>query len=179
MLSRLSQLHTKIYLNDLQFSASRSEIPTKARKQGYDKAVANMLTSPSTVRSVYIASTETVVFTFPERLAWNLVERLQLQCFVDLQSIYAILAQMPKLKDFRFSLSASYLFNLRKNAGDGKKEAIERCRKANNRVEFIDIAIRKYSAVPRINLDLVGVVREIIADPTNSLDWISPQLEVA
>ncbi|KAJ1964436.1 hypothetical protein GGI12_001420 [Dipsacomyces acuminosporus] len=200
MLAKLEHLNVKM---DFSYSTldngGNRQDPEALKKAAYENPLTKLLSSPSTVRVASLSNTRPDVVSLPTTLAWGLVHKLELDFSIDMQSVYAVLAQMPRLRAFGFSLLESYLTELCSDNStapvrDGQRQCV-----ANSRVESLSICISKAGDLPNsvllfclssilhlapsllrleINAKFVDAARDIISDPSNSFEWTSQQPEV-
>ncbi|KAJ1957358.1 hypothetical protein GGI12_005049 [Dipsacomyces acuminosporus] len=181
-------------------AGERNRATAISHEKFHEMAFAKLLSTPSTVRSAILEmhpSYDTI--SLPEQLAWSEVRKLDLRLRTDMRSIFAILAQMPKLRCLRFSLSKSYLHS--EHCGHystvqlGEPDQHEQ----NKSVELLHINFRDnrpltkgclqfclskiLPLVPRllklkVNATLVDMFKEVVTDLDSSSQPISKVIEV-
>ncbi|KAJ1959668.1 hypothetical protein GGI12_004217 [Dipsacomyces acuminosporus] len=201
LLASPADLTTYLFYDARQFKAGDEMYePSTSKSDVYQEAISRLLSSPSAVQSARIWIEHSGTISVPDTLKWNRVQVLDLEFDTSIRSLYTILAQMPNLRHLRFALHKEYQLGCN-NKDSGVNETEQQLRVVNKCVEYLQIytyrsgfesqktSLLFYMScllplVPSLmkletSIDLVGAAAEYIADPSNPLQRMSQQLEIA
>ncbi|KAJ1961838.1 hypothetical protein GGI12_003021 [Dipsacomyces acuminosporus] len=199
LLANLANLHIEIDYYYLEFQTGDEDDSPLAKKEVYERAIAELLSSPSTANAVNLVVNEIHTFSLAGSMAWNSVRVLELGLYVDMPSIYAVLAHMPKLQHLVCRMSDRYLDTACDNSGSAVDPKNRQLPVVNQSVEYISLYLADDSGFPdrglpqclsnllplvpsllklKVNYDLVDAARGFLSDPSSSLEWMSKQLEI-
>ncbi|KAJ1963639.1 hypothetical protein GGI12_001936 [Dipsacomyces acuminosporus] len=201
ILARLARMNVTINYNKLQLQRENgSQGESSLEKLAYGRGISNLMALKSTVQSARVKLCYFETISLPTTVAWSSVQRLELDCFVDVESIHVLLASMPRLRHLGLYMRASYLnaTSIGSVTTATTRQAERQIRIVNKRVEYLELKIFDEMTkrgllhllsdilplVPSllrlvVNRGLVHDARSIVLDPANSLEWMSQQLEVS
>ncbi|KAJ1954249.1 hypothetical protein GGI12_005835, partial [Dipsacomyces acuminosporus] len=109
MLATATSLRVHLAYEVSQFKTRNDgQHPVVSKIESYEEALLRLLSSPSAARSARISTLTSRALSLPSTWAWYSVENLRLDFCVSMQSIRAVLAQMPKLDSFSFHLQPQH-----------------------------------------------------------------------
>ncbi|KAJ1959868.1 hypothetical protein GGI12_004111 [Dipsacomyces acuminosporus] len=198
MLASIADLKLHVSFDNSQFDNRRS--PGSAKEAAYNQSLAKLFSAATVAQRVELSTDSLTTLLLPGELRWTFVESLYLAFWIDMKSIYTVLAHMPRLRNFSFHLYLKHSEAADSSAASTGGADQQQLRTANSAVKFIEIFNPGTSALPRdallyclknllplvpslsslkVSYHLVSYASKVVADPANSLEWISEQLVIA
>ncbi|KAJ1952897.1 hypothetical protein GGI12_006130 [Dipsacomyces acuminosporus] len=137
------------------------------------------------------------MISLPDAIGWTSIQRLKLEFYIDMGSLYTVLAQMPKLRHLQFCMPTAYLNRLYTENAGANEQARQQLSVANKCVEYLGFesddhlpkSCLRYALssilplVPsllklKVNWNSVDDIRDMISDPDSLPGSVSQQLEI-